>query len=153
LGVIVIGGVGAVAFWEYREQPQFCGLCHNVQPYLESWEASDYGAHAHAEYDVACLDCHVPTLEEVVNGLVVYLQGEYEVPLKEMNYPKDDCFRCHEHGSYEQIIEMTADLKSAVGANPHDSPLLQIECQLCHKMHRDSEDYCAQCHAYVWDVP
>lgn len=153
VGVVIVGGAGGVAFWEYHEQPRFCGTCHIMQPYLDSWQESDLGAHYHAEYEVACLDCHVASLGQQVHELVVYVQGNYDLPLSEMEYSMEDCFRCHEHGSYEQIIEMTADLKSEVGANPHDSHYGEMECRLCHKMHRESEDYCAQCHSYGWAVP
>jgi len=36
LGVVVLGGVGAVSLWRYHEQPQFCATCHIMKPYLES---------------------------------------------------------------------------------------------------------------------
>ena len=153
LGIVVVGGVGAVGFWQYHEQPEFCATCHIMDPYLESWQASDLGANAHAEYDVTCLECHEPTVEEQVNELVVYLQGDYEIPLRELKYPMEECLQCHEHGSYEEIVEMTADLVETVGANPHASHYGEMECRLCHKMHKESEDYCAQCHAWGFEVP
>jgi hypothetical protein len=153
LGVVVIGGVGAVGFWQYHEQPEFCATCHIMEPYLESWEESDYGAHAHAQYDIACLDCHEPTLEQQIDELIVYVQGDYEIPLGELKYPKESCYGCHEHGSYEQIVEMTAHLEEEVGGNPHNSHYGEMECRLCHKMHEESEDYCSQCHAWGWEVP
>jgi hypothetical protein len=28
-----------------------------------------------------------------------------------------------------------------------------MECRLCHQMHEESEDYCAQCHSWGWEVP
>lgn len=153
LVVMVLGGVGAVPFWQYHERPQFCVTCHIMDPYLASWEASDFGAHEHEQADVVCLDCHEPTLQEQVHEVVVYVQGDYETPLPELKYPMEDCLECHEHGSYEQIIQMTADLKETYEANPHDSHFGQMECRLCHKMHTESEDYCAQCHSYGWQVP
>jgi len=36
LGVVVLGGVGAAGLWKYQEQPQFCGTCHIMEPYVES---------------------------------------------------------------------------------------------------------------------
>jgi cytochrome c nitrite reductase small subunit len=153
LAVVVLGGVGAVGFWRYHETPQFCGTCHVMDPYLESWQSSDLGANGHAEYDVTCLDCHVPTLEQQVDELKVYLQGDYEIPLRELKYPKESCYECHEHGSYEEIVEMTAYLEEEAGANPHASHYGEMECRLCHKMHEESEDYCAQCHAWGFEVP
>jgi hypothetical protein len=153
LGVVIIGGVGAVAAWKYHELPQFCGTCHIMDPYVESWQSSDLGANTHAEQDITCLGCHVPTLEQQVNELVMYLRGDYQLPLKELKYPKESCYGCHEHGTYEEIVEMTAELEETVGANPHASHYGELECRLCHKMHKQSEEYCAQCHAWGFQVP
>jgi len=151
--VVVVGGVGAAYLWNYHEEPEFCATCHIMDPYLETWQSAEYGAGAHAEYEIECLDCHVPTLEQQVHELVVYVQGDYEIPLSELKYPKESCYECHEHGTYEEIVEMTAELEETVGANPHASHYGEMECRLCHKMHKESEDYCAQCHAWGWQVP
>jgi cytochrome c nitrite reductase small subunit len=145
LGVVVIGGVGAVGFWQYHEQPQFCATCHIMDPYLESWQASDYGAAAHAEQGVTCLNCHEPTTQQQVDELVAYVQGDFTVPLEERQFSDDFCFDCHEpneHTSREEVVQRTAGLE----INPHDSHLGEMECGTCHKMHGPSEDYCAQCH-------
>jgi cytochrome c nitrite reductase small subunit len=153
LAVVVLGGVGAAGLWRYHQTPQFCGTCHIMDPYLESWQSSTYGANTHAQYDVACLDCHEPTLEQQLDELKVYLQGDYEIPLRELKYPKESCYECHEHGTYEEIVEMTAELAETVGANPHASHYGEMECRLCHRMHEESEDYCAQCHVWGFEVP
>ena len=146
LGVVVIGGVGAIGLWTYHEQPQFCATCHIMEPYLESWQASDYGAAAHAEADVTCLECHEPTTQQQVDELVMYVQGDFSVPLDEGDYGNEFCFDCHEaneHTSDEEVIQLTAGLE----LNPHDSHLIgEMECGTCHKMHKASEDYCAECH-------
>jgi len=43
LGVaVVIGGVGAVGLWKYHEEPQFCGICHIMERYLESWRLTSF---------------------------------------------------------------------------------------------------------------
>lgn len=42
LGVVVIGGVGAVGLWSYHGQPQFCATCHIMEPYLESWQLTSF---------------------------------------------------------------------------------------------------------------
>ena len=152
LGIVVVGGVGAVGLWTYHEQPQFCGTCHIMDPYLESWQSSDYGAAAHAAADVTCLECHVPTVEQQVNELVVYMQGDFTVPLEELEVADEFCYDCHlpnEHTSYEEVIQLTAGLE----LNPHDSHLGEMDCATCHKTHRASEDYCAQCHGAVATGP
>jgi len=148
LGVVVIGGVGAVGMWQYHEQPEFCATCHIMDPYLESWQASDYGAAAHAAEDVACLDCHEPTVQQQMDELVMYVQGDFAVPLEEREFGVEFCFDCHEaneHTGYEEVIQRTAGLE----INPHDSHLGEMDCSTCHKMHKPSEDYCAQCHEPV----
>jgi len=152
LGVVVLGGVGAAGLWEYHEQPQFCATCHIMDPYLQSWQGSDYGAYAHAVADVTCLECHVPTLQQQMDELVVYVQGDFTVPLEERDFGDEFCFDCHEtteHTSHEEVIQLTADLD----LNPHDSHLGQMKCATCHKMHAPSEDYCAQCHGPVATGP
>jgi len=148
LGVVVLGGVGAVGFWQYHEQPQFCATCHIMDPYLESWQSSDYGAAAHAEQGVACLDCHEPTVQQQMDELVMYVQGDFTVPLEEREFGVEFCFGCHEaneHTGYEEVIQRTEGLE----INPHGSHLGEMECATCHKMHKPSEDYCAQCHEPV----
>lgn len=146
LGVVVIGGVGAIGLWTYHERPEFCATCHIMEPYLESWVSSDYGAYEHALEGVSCLECHVPTVEEQVHELVVYMQGDYEVPLEEMEVSEEFCYDCHlddEHASLEQVMQRTADRE----VDPHDSHLIgEMECDTCHSMHKASADYCAECH-------
>jgi len=152
LGVVVVGGVGAIGLWKYHELPQFCATCHIMDPYLESWQSSDYGAAAHAEADVACLDCHEPTVQQQVDELVVYTQGDFTVPLEERQFETQFCFDCHlpnEHTGYEEVIQRTEGLE----LNPHDSHLGEMDCDICHKTHRVSEDYCAQCHGAVATGP
>ena len=158
--IILLGVVGGVGFWKYHEQPQFCGICHIMDPYLESWQGSDLLAYAHAQEAVTCLNCHEPTLQQQMQELEVYVRGEFTVPLKERKFPVEFCFDCHlphEHTSYEEIIQRTAGLE----LNPHDSHISEInemDCSICHKMHKPSEDYCAQCHGPVatgpgWTTP
>ena len=37
--------------WRYSETPSFCGLCHNMEIYVNSWKTSSHR-------DVACIKCH-----------------------------------------------------------------------------------------------
>jgi cytochrome c nitrite reductase small subunit len=158
LGVVVIGGVGAIGLWTYHEEPQFCATCHIMDPYLASWQDSDYGAYAHAVEDVTCLDCHVPTVQQQVDELVVYMKGDFTVPLEQRDFGSDFCLDCHlpnGHTSEEEVIQLTAGME----VNPHDSHLVgETDCETCHKMHGPSEDYCAECHGPVatgpgWTIP
>jgi hypothetical protein len=140
-------GVGG---WTYHEQPRFCGdLCHIMDPYLESWNGSDYGAAAHAANGVTCLDCHEPTIQEQMNELIAFVKGDYTVPLEELEVSDEFCYGCHlldEHENKEQVVARTAELER----NPHDSHLIgEIACDTCHSMHKPSEDQCTVCHNEV----
>jgi len=147
LGVVVVGGVGAAGFWQYHEEPQFCATCHIMDPYLESWQTSDLGAKAHADEGVACLDCHEPTIQQQMDELVVYISGDFDVPLNQRRLPMAECLECHD--SYAALAELTGDLE----LNPHESHWGELECGVCHRMHRESEDYCDQCHQTGMQVP
>lgn len=149
---VVVIAIAGVAFWEYHEQPQFCATCHIMDSYLESWESSSLLVHDHAEENITCLDCHEPTIEQQVHELVVFVQGDYRDPLKMRKFPDDECLECHEHGSYEDIIQRTANYTvNGQKVNPHDPHISnenEFKCYHCHKMHRESPglDYCYGCH-------
>lgn len=146
VGVTIIAGV---ALWNYHEQPQFCATCHVMQPYLESWESSSFLVRAHAEEEIACLDCHVPTIQQQVDELIKNVKKDYENPLKVRKFPKEWCFQCHEHGSYEELVQFTKDyIVDGEKVNPHDTHLGQEECYRCHRMHKQSLgiNYCYSCH-------
>jgi formate-dependent nitrite reductase cytochrome c552 subunit len=139
-GVVIVAA--GVALWNYHEQPQFCAICHIMQPYLESWESPPLLAYAHAEENVTCLDCHEPTIQQQVEEGIKFVTNDYENPLEEREFDQEWCLRCHEHGSYEELAQRTEELE----LNPHESHYGEMECSICHKVHGASEDYCAQCH-------
>jgi len=144
--VVVAAAAGAVLF-QASKKPSFCATCHIIEPYYNSWKEGDLLAARHAEAGVDCLECHHKSIVAKIGEGINYLTGNYENPLKERDFSKEECLRCHEHGSYEQLVELTADLDP----NPHDPPHYQeMECSFCHKMHRKSEIYCAQCHSFEW---
>ena len=143
VAVLVLAGVGG-GFWYYHEQPEFCGdMCHLMVPYYESWSEPGLQANYHAEADVECLDCHEATIEQQVKELVANVTGNYEDPLAERKLPKEECLACHDHDSYPELAEATSDWDH----NPHDSHYGEMECSICHNMHRPSELYCTQCHS------
>src|SRR4030066_1670745 len=43
--VLFLGG------FKYSESPSFCGLCHNMKEYVDSWKTSSH-------HNVSCLSCH-----------------------------------------------------------------------------------------------
>jgi hypothetical protein len=155
--VAVAAIVGGMALWDYHEQPEFCAVCHIMEPYLETWQESDYQVGLHAEADLECLDCHEPTIGEQVTEVAKFVTGQYEDPLATRRFPEEFCLRCHEHGSVAELIERTKDYTILNEPhNPHDphpgkdeSVVKHFECWTCHKMHRNSPgtEYCfTVCH-------
>jgi hypothetical protein len=57
------------------------------------------------------------------------------------------CTGCH--GSYSQIAAKTGSDQP----NPHASHLGKITCAACHHVHRASESFCDQCHAFGMNPP
>lgn len=92
-------GLGIVAMGtavEVSSRPEFCGSCHVMAPYYDSWRESRHSK-------VACVDCHIPpgvTAEfkkkyEALSMVASYFTGTYGTnPWAEI----DDaaCLRCHE---------------------------------------------------------
>ena len=98
-GFLVLVGFGLLVtllMVEATSQPQFCGSCHVMEPYYESWLTSSHK-------EVACVECHIPPgiyseAEKKVEGLsmmVSYFTGTYGTnPWAEI----DDaaCLECHQ---------------------------------------------------------
>ncbi len=105
-----------------------CRECHNDPGSTLRGKISS--SHAHNLAGVACEDCHGP--------------GEFSDPV-----PQDRCLDCH--GSPQEVAESTAGLEP----NPHDSLHYgpDLDCDLCHHIHRESENFCNQCHEFDFVVP
>lgn len=139
--IVALIAVG-LAGWNYHKQPQFCSICHIMEPYVQSLQSPGQYAYIHGEAGLACLDCHEASLQQQIEELKIYLQGDYKDPLRERRYPQDWCFQCKEHGTYDELAERTSDRRR----NQHASHFGEMECYTCHKMHRESELYCTYCH-------
>lgn len=89
------------------------------------------GSHAHQLAGVGCVDCHGKT--------------DKPVPVE-----MDKCLTCHKSG--DKVAALTAKLKPQ---NPHLSAHYgsELDCNLCHHQHQKSENYCAECHAWKFQVP
>ena len=112
--------------------PQFCGTCHIMQPYYQSWKHSKHN-------QVACVDCHIsPGLGaevrkkyEAVSMVVKYITGTYGTnPWAEV----DDaaCLRCHERRLLEGK-EVYHDV--LFDHTPHLTETrrgLRLRCTSCH---------------------
>jgi len=94
--LLATGLIALVLMVETSSQPQFCGSCHIMAPYYESWKTSSHS-------EVPCVDCHISpgiTHEirkkwEALSMVASYITGTYGTnPWAEI----DDaaCLRCHQ---------------------------------------------------------
>jgi nitrate/TMAO reductase-like tetraheme cytochrome c subunit len=94
--LIILGLVTMATTVEITSRPQFCGSCHVMKPYYQSWSMSSHK-------NVACVECHIApgmTAEirkkyEALAMVARYVTGTYGTnPWAEI----DDaaCLRCHE---------------------------------------------------------
>jgi hypothetical protein len=162
VALVALASMGAVGLNDSIQRPEYCVNCH-PDPYYTSWEGSDYLAAAHAKAAIPCQGCHPKSLGDAVANIVTEVKGH--VRLRRLRVPKEACFRCHAHGSYAELIERTEYIKLGASVptdasdggeppkawvasqNPHNFYHWgEMDCRICHKMHRPSEDYCSECH-------
>jgi cytochrome c553 len=55
--VVVVAGVFTAEF--YTAQPSFCGSCHIMKPFYDSWVKDK-----HSAKNITCVDCHYPPGEK-----------------------------------------------------------------------------------------
>jgi len=63
---------------------------------------------------------------------------------------RERCLACH--GGFSDLVKKTAAVKPE---NPHDSPHWgsRMECNVCHRQHEKTVDWCSHCHAFNFKVP
>lgn len=103
------------------EKNQDCSECHSEKK--NSLRGKTPLSHAHMANDVACADCHDKKPYDLMGS--------------------DQCRECH--GQPEEIADLT---KTDDVFNPHDSPHYgnEVDCDLCHHVHKKSENVCGDCH-------
>ena len=132
---IALGLVGVVASVEVTSRPRFCGSCHIMTPYYESWKLSSHK-------NIACVECHIPpgvTAEirkkfEALSMVARYFTGTYGTnPWTEI----DDaaCLRCH-----ERRLLMS---KETIGGVQFDHAAHLVE------MRRGKTLRCTSCHSQI----
>lgn len=145
LGVALVPTAGLVWVKDSLATPQYCSSCH-ADPYYTAWAAGDSTALArqHAELGASCQTCHGRSLGDSLDEITTHVLGNYTVPLMERTFPDTQCYVCHE--SYAAVIPLTDPARTGAERNPHAGHWGELECGVCHNMHRDSVDYCAGCH-------
>jgi len=129
LGLAIVGSLLAM---QLSSTPTFCGTCHIMKPYYESWKHSKHN-------QIACVDCHIPpgiTAElrkkyEALSMVARYFTGTYGTnPWTEV----DDaaCLRCHER----RLLEGKEVFRNVLfDHTPHLTETrrgLRLRCTSCH---------------------
>ena len=98
---------------------------------LAAAQAPAMTADLHKAKGVTCVDCH----------------GNAK---KKTFVAAERCLGCH--GPAADLVKKTANVKPE---NPHDSPHWgpQMECNVCHRQHEKTVNWCNHCHAYGFKVP
>ena len=126
------GLIAMIFMVQVSSTPTFCGTCHIMKPYYESWSHSKHNR-------VACVECHIaPGLTseirkkyEAVSMVAKYFTGTYSTnPWAEV----DDaaCLRCHER----RLLEGREVFHGVVfDHRPHLTESrrgLHLRCTSCH---------------------
>lgn len=151
LVLLMLPAMGMVWVKDSQKSPSYCGNCHE-DPYYTSWSDSSLHllAEKHALAGVSCESCHDRSLGEAGMEVVNYVIGNYYSPLPAIEVTMEDCFACHE--DYETVANRTSEEYTDMDRNPHAGHWGELECTTCHQMHRESIDYCAQCHGPTTDA-
>lgn len=171
VAVIVVAGAG---FWVWHEQPSFCNsVCHSpMDYYVETYTADDphLGITAHANNDVACLNCHEAELTTQISEVMAWVSDSY--PMTDdgtmlatgKEFANEEfCARseCH-HAAGTTFDEITNNLwgfsDNDPKYNPHASHQdLALECGDCHGIHEANVLVCNECHSLNmpegWEAP
>ncbi|OGP96557.1 MAG: hypothetical protein A2157_12920 [Deltaproteobacteria bacterium RBG_16_47_11] len=146
-----------VGVFKYSESPSFCGLCHNMREYVDSWKTSSHNK-------VACLNCHRNP------GVLNHLQGkwvDFHLALtylmvgkgfKKLHYEIDDG-NCLQKGCHKKD-DLKGDMIFKNVSFPHGRHLgelrrgMNLRCTSCHAqlvqgLHLTvHETNCFICHFY-----
>ncbi len=99
--LVLVTVIGLVLADRKTSQPEFCGSCHIMQPYYESWHADVHGR----KLGVACIECHYApgereTFLAKLRGLsqvTSYLSGRYGASRPRAHVDNRSCMtsKCH----------------------------------------------------------
>jgi nitrate/TMAO reductase-like tetraheme cytochrome c subunit len=104
LAVLMVAGLGSAEY--YTARPAFCGSCHIMDPYYQSWSHDIHGAKLGAR----CVDCHYApgeqhTIKAKFKGLsqvASYFSGRAGASRPRAHVNNASCLtsKCHGDGAY-----------------------------------------------------
>ncbi len=153
--LVVSAAPAATALLMHSDDPGDCATCHGDTQVLSPGHVPTAGMKRDD-----CVACHAPDTplallsaipldhSHLLSGVTCqtcHNQTEAPGPMS-----TEQCLACH--GPLEDLAARTADTHPA---NPHSTPHgpTFAECDLCHKVHQESENFCAQCHDFDYSVP
>jgi Nitrate/TMAO reductases, membrane-bound tetraheme cytochrome c subunit len=148
--IVVLGVGGTTGVIKATNNPAFCTICHNMQPYYDSWKDSNLLANKHAAAGVTCHQCHESNISIQAEEGFKYITGDYKTPMDTRKFQNEFCLKCHT--DFDSIKAKT----NFADSNPHDSHNGEMDCFQCHSMHQTSKVFCQQCHFnFKWykDLP
>ncbi len=156
LFILLGSGFGVSEYATSR--PSFCGSCHVMETYYDSWEHD-----VHSKEGVLCVDCHYApgqktTLAAKLRGLSQlsrYVAGAFGETRPRGHVSSDSCAtsECHPSGSFEtnelelnrHVSETKSDTIKPFTHEPHFGELdfgATLQCATCHE-HRAGKEHLA----------
>ncbi|MCB9858027.1 MAG: NapC/NirT family cytochrome c [Phycisphaerales bacterium] len=149
---VVMGAVGVGGAEYYTGTPNFCGTCHVMDPYYESWSADIHGR----RLDVRCVDCHYApgerhTFMAKFKGLsqaVSYFSGRSGGSRPRAHVSDASCLtsKCHGDGGFKEmkleIGERRTEIRDVAGQEVEIERKPTVVYQ--HKVHLDVEEKLAE---------
>jgi nitrate/TMAO reductase-like tetraheme cytochrome c subunit len=155
--IILIASIYSAEY--YTSQPSFCGSCHIMKKYYNSWKSSKHGGK-----DVACIECHYPpgekrTLKAKFKGLgqlFTYLGTGSPTVRKPARVSDSSCTTSDCHADEELMDKKITFTKNiSYVHNTHKDKTIEgqtLHCDTCHQHIRSDKHFevnkeaCYLCH-------
>ena len=152
--VIVISGIFGAE--HYTAQPEFCGSCHMMKSYYNSWKRS-----VHGEKDISCNVCHYQPREaqtaysqfKGLGQLLTYFYSSGRETRMPASVSDQSCLTSKCHTNLKETVQLTE--KISLKHSTHRAIIFEgkkLHCSICHhnstaeKHFEVSGDVCYLCH-------
>jgi nitrate/TMAO reductase-like tetraheme cytochrome c subunit len=145
-GVIVVLGVLGIGGAEYyTARPSFCGTCHIMDSYYQSWSQDVHGK----KVGTWCVECHYApgeqhTLKAKFRGLsqvASYFSGRYGTSRPRARVNDASCLRSACHGRQRVHAQAALDRRAARGENAW-SAIRRRRSRACRRSHSCMKSTC-----------